>query len=458
MFYFPASVLRAVIYSAALPAGLLAKLLVITFIAAATWPGAALAQRPLGVDVSYWQASSGMSQSTWNSFFAAGRTFAYVRCTHYSETGESDAHGNPDPTCAINASRARTAGLLVGLYHFARPTIRSPQTEADAFANFATVYFGTNLVSSGYLRPVLDLEEGGGTTPVGATNMSNWVNAWIDAVRQQTGAEAMIYSNSNYANNYLNSTVASRTLWLANWNTCTEPPPTNPSPPPSDPTGVWSNWTFWQYCSGSGGGNVAGVPVDVDVFNGTAAQMQSHVLTTDGPAMIVLNPTALTRTVAPGNNLPQESFTVKNDTSIIRATLNYTISDNAGWLSVAPTSGASSGAANPHTITYSTSSLARGHYTGNITVTAPFAINSPEQLTIDLYVQTPGDTDGDGDADLTDFGLLQACLADPQVVAPPACEPADFDQDTHVGQGDVTIFIKCLSGANIAVISGCDAS
>lgn len=230
----------------------------------------AMAQRPLGIDVSYWQGD--LSQATWNSVYAAGRTFAFARCTHWHGTGESDAHGDPDPTFANNMTRARAAGILIGAYHFARPSKRDPQTEATAFVNYATVYFGGNYLSSGYLRPVLDLEDGGGTTPVGATNLSNWANAWLDAVEAATGVEPMVYCNSNYANNYLNSTLSSRTLWIANYICSTNPQTGSPTAGIGD----WSTWTFWQYCSSLSVGGIS--PVDTDVFNGTAAQLQNYVI------------------------------------------------------------------------------------------------------------------------------------------------------------------------------------
>src|SRR6476660_10450660 len=99
----------------------------------------------------------------------------------------------------------------------------------------------------------------------------------------------------------------------------------------------------------------------MDIFFGTLAQLQNFIIT--NPAMIVISPTAIDRTVAPGQTLAADTFTVAHDTSVVRNLLSYTISDNASWLSVSPTSGTSSGAANTHTITYDTSSLAIGHYT-----------------------------------------------------------------------------------------------
>jgi GH25 family lysozyme M1 (1,4-beta-N-acetylmuramidase) len=245
---------------------LLGRLVALAGLTLALWAPAAFAQRPLGIDVSYWQGN--LTQANWNSIHNAGKAFAIVRATHYTSSGETYAHGDPDPYFASNMVYAHNAGMLAGAYNFARPSLWSPTTDANYFLSYASPY-----ITSGYLRPVLDLEEAGGTTPVGATNLSAWANAWIDYVQQQTGVEAMVYCNSNYARNYLNSTLASRTLWIANY-ACSTNPQTG-SPP--NGTGIWSTWKFWQYCST---GSVSGISgnVDLDVFNGTSAQLQGYVI------------------------------------------------------------------------------------------------------------------------------------------------------------------------------------
>jgi GH25 family lysozyme M1 (1,4-beta-N-acetylmuramidase) len=251
---------------------LLGTLVMVALIVAGLSATSALAVRPLGIDVSYWQGN--LSQQNWNDVHnLGGRDFVIVRATHYHVPGvESDAHGSPDPYFVNNMIRARNAGMLAGAYSFVRNTIRDPITEADFFLTYARPY-----VTSGYLRPVIDLEDG--TTAVGAANLSAWVNAWIDRVQQQTGVEAMIYCNSNYAKNYLNSTVASRTLWLANWTYPSDPQTANPPP---GACGVFGTWAFWQHSNQGNGTDVAvpgiGGRVDLDVFNGTAAQLQNYVI------------------------------------------------------------------------------------------------------------------------------------------------------------------------------------
>ena len=234
--------------------------------------GAAFGQRPLGIDVSYWDGN--LTQANWNSISGSGKAFAFIRATHWTAAGESYAYGDPDPYLASNMLYARNAGLLVGAYDFARPTQLSPTADADFFLQYAGPY-----ISAGYLRPVVDIEEGGGTVPVGAADLSAWTNAWIDYVQQQTGVEAMIYCNTDYARSYLNSSLTSRTLWIANWS-CKAKVQT--ADPPNG-TGVWPTWRFWQYCAS---GTVPGMSgkADLDVFNGTLAELQTYAIS--GPLAI----------------------------------------------------------------------------------------------------------------------------------------------------------------------------
>ncbi len=73
-----------------------------------------------------------------------------------------------------------------------------------------------------------------------------------------------------------------------------------------------------------------------------------------------------------------------------------------------------------------------------------------------LTVNLPGDFDGDGDADLDDFGILQNCLTGPlATIADPLCVIVDLDIDGHVDSTDVGRFVNCMSGADVAVNPGC---
>ncbi len=151
---------------------------------------------------------------------------------------------------------------------------------------------------------------------------------------------------------------------------------------------------------------------------------------------------------------PDGTFTVCNAGV---GTLNYSISDDAGWLSVSPTQGSLASGCDQITIVYDTSALPLGSYPAAITVAAPGALNSPQMLTVLLEVKTAKpDFDVDGDVDQTDFGKFQQCLTGPGIEQSAAsCEKALLDDDNDVDPMDVNIFLNCFSGPDLPADIGC---
>lgn len=94
-------------------------------------------------------------------------------------------------------------------------------------------------------------------------------------------------------------------------------------------------------------------------------------------------PAALTPAVTQGANAPSQSFTLAN---VGTDSLNYTITDNADWLSVAPTSGVSSGEAKTHTVSFATSTLTPGSHSATILISDPAAANHPQSISVSLTV------------------------------------------------------------------------
>lgn len=168
---------------------------------------------------------------------------------------------------------------------------------------------------------------------------------------------------------------------------------------------------------------------------------------------LVLNPTSITGSVYKGNNKSPGSFTVSN---IGFHTLNYTITDNVGWLSVNPPGGSvDSGQFNTITINYNTSGLTCGEYNATITVDGN-AYNAPQTLGVTIVVYTVGpDMDCDDDADQNDFGAVQACFTGPGVTAQSPCDEADFDNDNDVDQDDLVLFLGCAMGQGVVIGPGC---
>jgi hypothetical protein len=82
----------------------------------------------------------------------------------------------------------------------------------------------------------------------------------------ETGIEPIIYTNSNYAINYLDPSITEYDLWIANWFV------EHPDP------GIWDTWSFWQY---SDSGSVPGISgnVDLDEFNGDTSWLEGFAIT-----------------------------------------------------------------------------------------------------------------------------------------------------------------------------------
>ncbi len=116
---------------------------------------------------------------------------------------------------------------------------------------------------------------------------------------------------------------------------------------------------------------------------------------------IGLSVATLTPSAEEGNNASAESFTIQNTGSV---TLNYTLSDDASWLSLSPTSGSSTGEADTINVTYATSGLSAGTYYATITATDSAATNNPQTIAVTLTITPVGGialTNGDFSNGLT---------------------------------------------------------
>ncbi len=247
---------------------------------------AAWAQRARGVDVSSWQGAM-----DWNKTYAAGARFAFVRASRGQD--EVDVRFIQNMNTISNMAAAGKT-IYAGAYHYAKPTAPGMLTgsssaaaiaaharaEADYFIKLAGAY-----MTPGWLRPVLDLESGGGV--LSRSQLSSWTNTFMDHVQTRTGVEPLLYMNTNYATAYVNSTLASRDLWIANYNLngMYGDPLSDSSGPP---TGNIDDWSFWQYSS-TGPGDLYGVPasankhIDMNVANGDIHFVRSFVIPASVP-------------------------------------------------------------------------------------------------------------------------------------------------------------------------------
>ena len=214
----------------------------------------------------------------------------------------------------------------------------------------------------------------------------------------------------------------------------------------------------WQFTIPLGSGiNRLGAILSRHWGNGTVWYDDIVIREVDtGPPEISIAPASFTREVIAGQGLASDSFTVQNAGGGL---LSYTVSEDATWLSVNPTTGASNGQADTITITYATGALPLGNHAADITISAGDATNSPRTVTVSLTVippPIPGDMDGDRDVDQADYGRFQRCLNVPgQIQSDPACDLAKLDGDVDVDQDDFGLFQACMTGPNITGDPNC---
>jgi hypothetical protein len=224
------------------------------------------------------------------------------------------------------------------VYHFAHPDTDTAASEAQHFIAAAAQYAG-----NGFLRPVLDLEDG---STIGKTALSQWVNDWCAAVQSGAGrGPDHLLQHELTRRTISTSSISGHALWIANWSTSYGDPNTTGSPP----VGAWGagNWDFWQY---SDSGTVSGITgaCDLDVFNGDLATLQqtfgigaqpptpAEITVTQGGTGITDGQASAISfgTVQLNGATASRSFTVKNDggsmltLGALSVPAGYTVTDN----------------------------------------------------------------------------------------------------------------------------------
>lgn len=202
-------------------------------------------QTILGIDISHHQNSV-----DWAQVKASGKVFCYAKAT--------EGRTFDDPNFTTYMKEGSSAGVVMGAYHFARPDNNTAEAEANHFLTIAKDYLGRN-----FLAPVLDLEV---NKNISWTALATWAEEWLQIVENATGVKPVVYVNKTYAEN-LSGAIKNYPLWLADYNGGTAAPPNLYG---------WKDWLFKQYTAS---GTVSGISgnVDLDVYNGTAAEFDSLV-------------------------------------------------------------------------------------------------------------------------------------------------------------------------------------
>lgn len=195
-----------------------------------------------GIDVSHFQ-----NTVDWEAVASTGKKFAVIKATEGIDL--------LDPTYATNWKGAKAAGLVRGAYHFFEPE-DDPTTQAE--------FFMANVeLMPGDLVPILDAETSKG---IDAATLQANLKTWLETVETAYGVTPILYTDTNFATEYLSTGFGKYPLWIAEYE---ETAPTN--------VGSWIAWTLWQY---SQDGQLDGVEVGVDlsVFRGTRGQWEGLLI------------------------------------------------------------------------------------------------------------------------------------------------------------------------------------
>jgi LysM repeat protein/GH25 family lysozyme M1 (1,4-beta-N-acetylmuramidase) len=183
-----------------------------------------------GIDVSHWQ-----SVNSWNSVRGNGITFAQVKATEGTDY--------VDPKFEGFAAGAKSAGIVVGGYHYAHAGNVEPQVRA-----FIAQLLAADLLSAGNLFPMLDMESGD-VRDTGNAFVAEFVRVW----RAITACPIIVYANLDWWTHVLDPgqwVAADVVLQIARYNG----DPGNPG---------WSHPRLGLH-QHTNKGVVTGIPGDVD--------------------------------------------------------------------------------------------------------------------------------------------------------------------------------------------------
>ncbi|MCB1071103.1 MAG: choice-of-anchor D domain-containing protein, partial [Kiritimatiellae bacterium] len=169
----------------------------------------------------------------------------------------------------------------------------------------------------------------------------------------------------------------------------------------------------------------------------TPSDTQS-VLTVASTPGIGHGPTSISHSLTLGDSLSSDNLGVTN---IGLGTLSYTVTDDAGWLSVSPGSGSlSAGSAQQHTVSYNQAGLQPGTSNATITIADASASNTPQTVSVTLTLNAiPDPTAQSATADgneLIDLAWTKNASYDVMIVYHQGSAPGTPIQGTAHAVGD----------------------
>jgi hypothetical protein len=261
------------------------------------------------------------------------------------EEGQNYNYGSPD------WEGAETTGIIYGLnefktYHF---VVRAYNQYGESGDSLPATY-----------------------APISNPSISLIPGSLSNSCREGTNASGQTFSLWNSGGGSLDYSISDNRSWLS------------VSPSTGSSTAEQDTITVNYSTSGLSAGSYSGTITVSDPSADNNPQTISVDLTVDAlPPSISLSTSSLSNSCTEGTNAPSQTFNLWNSGG---GSLDYSISDNRSWLSVSPSSGISTGEQDTIAVSYSTSGLSAGSYSGTIIITDPSADNSPLTVSVNLTI------------------------------------------------------------------------
>jgi len=251
--------------------------------------------------------------------------------------------------------------------------------------NAITVTYNTSGLTAGSYSATINTTDTVGSSPPQTISVSLTVNpvsvppsitlgssSIFNSVTEGSNASSQTFTVQNTGGGTLSYTISDNRSWLSI------------SPSSGTSTGEQDTITVNYSTSGLVAGTYSGTITVTDANATNSPQTISvNVTVNPQPSIISVNTGSLSPACTEGSDASSQTFRIWN---LGGGTLSYSISDNRNWLSVSPSSGTSTGEQDTITVTYSTSGLTAGTYSGTITITDANAGNSPQTISVSLNV------------------------------------------------------------------------
>ena len=176
--------------------------------------------------------------------------------------------------------------------------------------------------------------------------------------------------------------------------------------------------------------------------------MSLTIIPPPGPPEICYTPESFDFTADEGEaNPPDQSLWIGN---CGEGTLDWTVSDDADWLTLSPTSGSSTGEMGEVTLSVDITGMSAGSYSCTITIEDPEATNSPQTASVSLTIEAlpgpPPPTGGGGGGAPPPPGPELEVDMMGRVASGPVTEEGELEDTIEVTSRDSVVTLRLREG------------